>query len=89
MTRCSACQQDFTGLRDFDSHRTGRHAYPWGLDHPNGRRCLSAGEMEEKNWWRDAQGCWSSPAHHRREDASKRVEGSPRIDGDGLGRVAA
>jgi hypothetical protein len=42
---CSACGKDFGGVRAFDLHRVGKHAYSYSPERPDGRRCLSEQEM--------------------------------------------
>lgn len=67
MNLCCSCRQDFTGIRDFDSHRVGVHAYTYteGLAlnpiHEDGRRCLDVAEMQANGWTRDSHGRWSHP----------------------------
>jgi hypothetical protein len=58
---CRACGEDFGGLTLFDRHRTGKHEYRWGLDRPDGRRCLHPEEMEALGWRKDRFGRWSRP----------------------------
>jgi len=73
MNACGACSQDFTGVRDFDSHRVGRH--------DGDRRCLGTGEMRVKGWFVDRYGRWSHP---RRLNGSVRVPrsgvASPKVE---------
>jgi hypothetical protein len=61
MNLCRACRRDFTGVRDFDSHRVGAHAYVWSLDAPAGRRCLDSDDLADKGWTQDRHGRWSHP----------------------------
>ena len=64
MNLCRVCGLDFTGVRDFDSHRVGTHQYTYseGLKmdpiREDGRRCLSAEEMRSKGWALDRYGRW-------------------------------
>ena len=68
MNLCRACGSDFTGVRLFDAHRTGTHAYTFSegmaFDPPvqTGRRCLDPDEMAEKGWAQDDNGRWFDPA---------------------------
>jgi hypothetical protein len=62
LNQCSACGQDFTSLRLFDAHRVGQHEYLCSAEHPDGRRCLSVGEMRGRGWEPDARGRWVNPA---------------------------
>jgi hypothetical protein len=72
---CTACGLDFTGVRDFDMHRVGVHAYTYsdGLRmepmREDGRRCLDGSELEAAGWFRDRHGRWSHPS---RRQAQKR-----------------
>jgi hypothetical protein len=60
-SRCPTCRVEFTGTRDFDSHRYGPY---------DGRRfCLIVRELELKGWFQDRYGRWSHP---RRRAASAR-----------------
>jgi hypothetical protein len=44
---CRGCGNDFTGVAYFDRHRVGTHEYDWAPNKPDGRRCMSEGEMLE------------------------------------------
>jgi hypothetical protein len=76
---CAACGLEFTGVRDFDSHRVGVHAYTFvqGLwldpSREDGRRCLDAKEMIAAGWFLDRHGRWSHP----RRKASNRRHSRP------------
>jgi hypothetical protein len=58
---CSACGQDFGGVRAFDLHRVGKHAYSYSAKHPDGRRCLNEQEMQERGMYLNESGRWSQP----------------------------
>jgi hypothetical protein len=58
---CRACNQDFSSVRVFDRHRAGSHELEWSLDRPDGRRCLSEGEMADLGWERNPKGRWFDP----------------------------
>jgi hypothetical protein len=60
MNLCRACGHDFGSLRAFDMHRTGKHAYSWSLERPDGRRCLTAWEMVERGLFKNSAGRWSN-----------------------------
>jgi hypothetical protein len=75
---CTACGLDFTGVRDFDAHRVGVHAYTHaeGLrmtpSKEDGRRCLDSDKLEAAGWFRDRRGRLSHPSRrHTRERASR------------------
>jgi hypothetical protein len=66
MNLCTSCNQDFSSVRAFDSHRTGRHAYTSteGLrmnpPREDGRRCLAAHEMHiSPRFSLDVRGRWT------------------------------
>jgi hypothetical protein len=59
MTRCSACGVEFGGTTAFDHHRIGNHAYVASSDRPDGRRCLSTDEMQERGYHLNKRGTWS------------------------------
>lgn len=79
MNQCAACSEDFAGVRDFDSHRVGKHDYTFqegaAMEPPryNGRRCLAPQEMIEDGWAKNELGRWV----HARE-ARRRVVSAPR-----------
>lgn len=77
MNVCCACGEDFTGLRDFDSHRVGSHA---SMEYS--RRCLTVSELEQARWYRDRYGRW---AHPRR----KRAVAPSQSHGESRGRGSA
>jgi hypothetical protein len=82
---CGVCGSDFTGLSLFDAHRVGKHAYDFGPEHPDGRRCLSIEEMKAKGWKLDPRGRWSDPAaaqvvRNRFENGARNT--SRNVDGD-------
>jgi hypothetical protein len=47
---CPVCHIDLGGTSIGDAHRVG----PF----PDGRRCLSVEEMDEKGWHQDERGVW-------------------------------
>jgi hypothetical protein len=49
--QCTACGEYFNRVSTFDRHRVGSYE--------DGRRCLSAPEMEDKGWKRNAAGFWT------------------------------
>lgn len=55
MNVCGACGLDFGSLASFDKHRTGRHE-------PLERRCLTADELVERGFVRNAYGRWTTAA---------------------------
>lgn len=65
LNQCGPCGKDFAGLRGFDRHRVGKHAYTFAegtrMDPPreDGRRCLSAGELLEIGYELDRFGRWT------------------------------
>ena len=55
---CSACDQRFTSVVNFDRHRTGKFTN----EHPHyGRRCLSEAEIEPLGLRKDEQHRWYDP----------------------------
>jgi hypothetical protein len=58
---CRSCGQDFCSVEAFDAHRVGRHEYPWSIDRPDGRRCLSAVEITDAGWEQNQYGRWVHP----------------------------
>jgi hypothetical protein len=66
MNYCRACNQDFSSLEIFDRHRVGSHEHNWSLEHPDGRRCLSAGEMQDLGWRLNELGRWLDPIRSAR-----------------------
>lgn len=64
MNLCRTCGLDFAGIKDFDSHRVGVHAYTYWeglkMDPPreDGRRCLSSSEMSAQGWALNRHGRW-------------------------------
>ena len=58
MNLCRACDQDFSSLTGFDSHRVGREADDYSPEHPNGRRCLTQTELLAKGMHLDRFGRW-------------------------------
>ena len=65
MNFCVACKQDFAGVRDFDSHRVGKHGYThWEAD--DGRRCLAPDEMVSDGWKQNSAGRWVHAREARR-----------------------
>jgi hypothetical protein len=72
LNKCSPCGADFTGVKLFDRHRVGVHAYEWSRERPDGRRCLTLPEMQAKGWQEDARGRWIDPA--RIADARARLQ---------------
>ena len=77
MNLCVSCGLDFTGVRDFDAHRVGAHAYTYaeGLrmksSREDGRRCLDVDDLQAAGWFLDRYGRWSHPSRRRtRERAS-------------------
>ncbi len=74
---CRSCDQDFSSVRLFDTHRVGVHAYTYseGLKMPpledgslreDGRRCLSVDEMTGLGWKKNDRGLWFDPKHAQR-----------------------
>jgi hypothetical protein len=78
MNQCGACSEDFAGVRDFDSHRVGKHDYLWSLDQEDGRRCLHPSEMIEAGWKQNTYGRWVHARQARRRVvfAPERVAGA-------------
>ena len=80
LNQCGACGEDFNGVRLFDRHRVGVHAYTIteGLNmeppHEDGRRCLDTDEMQERGWAKNDRGRWIDP-----EEAAKARKAFPRI----------
>ncbi len=74
MNICRACNEDFTGSTDFDSHRVGKHAYRASPDRPDGRRCLTVEEMLERGYFRDRFGRWSHPRRTTRQKAGQSIQ---------------
>jgi hypothetical protein len=58
MNLCTACNQDFGSLSAFDEHRTGKYAYPYSDQQPDGRRCLTPDELLTKGFHLDTRGRW-------------------------------
>jgi hypothetical protein len=58
---CRTCGQDFGGVRAFDLHRVGTHAYDYSTSRPDGRRCLTTDEMLARGLYPNATGRWSQP----------------------------
>ena len=81
--QCGACGEDFNGIRLFDSHRVGRHAYDYSAERPKGRRCLTAAEMLAAGWCQDDRGRWVDPA--RAQDARNRFTPQMPAGRDGVG----
>lgn len=42
---CGMCGRDFSGVRYFDAHRIGSHAYDFSAEHLDGRRCADDEEL--------------------------------------------
>jgi hypothetical protein len=70
MNLCRSCGEDFGSAKAFDAHRVGVHVYTYSegaaMDpvRDDGRRCLSAEEMEAGDAFvRNALGRWSLAAH--------------------------
>jgi hypothetical protein len=60
---CRSCGQDFGSVQAFDLHRIGDHAQLWSPEHPNGRRCLSISELEQRGFRRNTRGRWSKSSY--------------------------
>ena len=82
MTICPTCGEDFNGIRLFDAHRVGRHAYLYDAEHPDGRRCLTLEEMLAKGWQRNRFGRWTDPSRAR--DVEARNVSRQRVSHDGV-----
>lgn len=82
MNLCTGCGLDFTGVRDFDAHRVGVHAY--GLEEglrmrprrEDGRRCLDIHELEAAGWFQDRHGRWSHPSRRRAQEQARKLRQS-------------
>lgn len=61
-TQCAGYREFFSGTTMFDRHRVGEHEHGWSLEFPEGRRCMSAGEMRGAGWRLDAARGWQDPA---------------------------
>ena len=61
MTQCTVCKEFFSGTTMFDRHRVGEHEHLWSLEHPEGRRCLSTGEMQDLGWTLNPAKGWQDP----------------------------
>lgn len=72
---CRACRQEFSNTALFDAHRVGKHAYATAVAE-DGRRCISADEMEAKNWTKDDRGVWTDPEGAKRVRAAFAGKGS-------------
>jgi hypothetical protein len=59
LTLCTTCGQDFGGTKAFDKHRVGKHEYLYDPEHPDGRRCLTHGEMVKRGMYVNARDRWS------------------------------
>jgi hypothetical protein len=75
---CTSCGEHFAGVRAFEAHRVGVHAYLYreGLElvppRYDGRRCLDIEELEaNERFGRDADGRWQLVAEA--EGARKRL----------------
>jgi hypothetical protein len=94
MNLCCDCGEDFTGIRLFDAHRVGRHAYTYSeglaMDPPreDGRRCLDVDEMQERGWRLDKRGRWQDPIQAAR-GALLRTRQPKRAVFETSGRLAA
>jgi hypothetical protein len=60
MNICGACGEDFGSVIAFDTHRVGKHAHVYSLQHPDGRRCLTKNEMREQRFKLNTRGAWST-----------------------------
>ena len=63
---CSPCGKDFSSLEAFDRHRVGKHEYDFSFDHPDGRRCLEADDLQALGWEMDERGRWHDPERSTR-----------------------
>jgi hypothetical protein len=61
MNLCPVCGEDFGGVQAYDAHRRGSHDYCWSPERPDGRRCLTPSELQERGFWRNSRGRWSLP----------------------------
>lgn len=70
MNICVSCKQDFAGVRDFDSHRVGKHAYTFmeglRIGKEDGRRCLAPDELVINGWKQNTRGRWVHAREGRR-----------------------
>lgn len=57
---CTACDQRFSGLADFDAHRPG----PPGKQRP----CLSQSQMRAQGWVETGGGLWHRPGFADRQE---------------------
>lgn len=93
MNLCTSCGLDFTGLRDFDAHRVGAHAYTYsdGLEmepiREDGRRCLEADELNAAGWFCDRHGRWSHPSRRRAQKRGYALRQSPQNATEDGGRA--
>ena len=64
---CNTCGKDFKSVSAFDQHRTGTYEYDYSkglrMDPPreDGRRCMTADEMQQKGMEQDKFGRWRKP----------------------------
>ncbi len=65
LNACATCGLDFASLSAFDAHRIGTHAYPWSLERPDGRRCLTEDELRARGFTLDTRGRWRRPTSGR------------------------
>jgi len=69
---CTTCEQDFSSLQLFDSHRVGdfkpgEYFGPVSEWEPKkGRRCLTTDEMLERGWSKNTKGVWHNPEASRK-----------------------
>ncbi len=69
MNLCRSCEQDFSSVRAFDTHRVGVHAYTYSegvkMDpsREDGRRCLRLDEFSAAGLRQNAKGRWELAAH--------------------------
>lgn len=82
LNQCGACGQDFGGLRLFDAHRVGKHTDDYAPDLPDGRRCLTVGEMRKRGWTRNNRGRWTDPK--RAHDIQRRQVAEVPVRRDGV-----
>lgn len=72
--RCGACGQYFNSVSVFDRHRVGAYS--------SSRRCLTATQMTERDWLRNASGFWTTGAmpastFHRARRSGDRLDPAP------------
>jgi hypothetical protein len=85
---CASCETDFASVGAFDRHRIGVHAYTFQegqrLDPPreDGRRCMSASEMQAAGMEVDPRGRWRIALSTADQNRLRSLKGSAQSDSE-------